>query len=116
MNKEISVEVRQIIIKLYYESKSMGEIGEIIGKPKSSVQYIIKNYGSTGSLKSKPRSGRPKILSDLTNRNIIREVKKNPRKTAAKIGDEIRNKFNISVSDQTIRNVLRKGNYNSRFG
>lgn len=76
MSKEIALDTRKIIIKLFCEGKSMSDIGNLIGRPKSSVQYVINHYGDTGSLKSKPRSGRPKILNDTAKRSILREVKK----------------------------------------
>lgn len=114
MSKEIPLDTRRIIVKLYCEGKSMSEISKLIGRAKSSVQYVIQHHGNTGSLKSKPRSGRPKKLSDATNRTILRKVKENPHISAPKIADDIRNTLSISVSDQTIRNVLKKNNYHGR--
>lgn len=114
MSKEISLDTRKIIIKLFCEGKSMGNISKIIGRAKSSVQYVIKHHGETGLLKSKPRSGRPKILTDTTKRSIVRKIKDNPRMSAPKIADELRNNLQITVSDETVRNVLRENNYHGR--
>lgn len=114
MGKEIAIELRQLIIKHYCGVMSMRKIGEMIGKSKSSVQTVIRNYGNTGTLKVKPHSGRPNVLSDTTNRLIVRKVKENPKISAAKIGDDVRNELNIKVSNETIRNVLRKNNFHCR--
>lgn len=114
MSTEIPLETRSIIIKLYCEGKSMSEIGKIIGRAKSSVQYIIKHHGETGMLKSKARSGRPKILTDAAKRLLVRKVKRNPMISAPKIADELRNDLQIALCDQTVRNVLRENNYHGR--
>lgn len=114
MNKELSIDTRKIIIKLYCEGKSMREIGEVIGRSKSTVQYVIEHYANSGTLKSNPRTGRPKKLNETTKRFIVLKVKENPRISAPKIGDEVRNNLKIDVCDETIRNVLRESKYNGR--
>ena len=66
---EISAAERNIILKLFLENKSYREIGNIIGRSHSSVQKVIYNYTSTGSILSKPRSGRPCRLTKRKTEN-----------------------------------------------
>lgn len=114
MGKEIDLGTRKIIIKLYCEGKSMSEVGKTVGKSKSSVQYVINHYGETGTIKNKPRSGRPKLLSDNTKRYIVRKIKANPKLSAPKIVDELSLNLSVNVSNSTVRNVLRENNYHGR--
>ena len=46
------------------------------------VKAIWAKYRQTGTVKDKPRSGRPKITNARTDRRIVREHKKNPYLTA----------------------------------
>lgn len=112
--KEIPTDTRRIIVKLFCEGKSLGKIGKIVGHSKSSVQYIVKMHGETGGLKSKPRSGRPTLINEISKRSIVRKVKENPKISAPKIANELQRELSISVSDETIRNVLRKNGYHGR--
>ena len=83
--KEISLSERKIIIKLWKDGESFRKIGQTIGRTYSSVQRVVNNFKKTGILTSKPRSGRPKILSAREERKIINMVKVNPRITSTKI-------------------------------
>lgn len=112
--KEIPLEVRKIILKLYLEHKTYREIGELIGKSHSSVYKIIKKYINTGDLPPKPRSGRPKMLSSRQERSIVSKIKANPHLSAPKIAAALENTENVSVSTQTVRNTLKHAGYHGR--
>lgn len=112
--KEISMEIRKLIIKLYLEKKSLREIGRIVGKTHSSVQNIINFHNSNGNVQKKPRSGRPKKISEREERYILNAIKADPKKSAPKIRDELLQGTATSVNPQTIRNVLHKAGYNGR--
>lgn len=58
--RELSVDVRKLIVKLYGEGNSMEEVTNIVKKSKSTVQYTIEHYGQTGTVNNTFRSGRPK--------------------------------------------------------
>uniref|UniRef100_A0A0K8UV17 Transposable element Tc1 transposase n=1 Tax=Bactrocera latifrons TaxID=174628 RepID=A0A0K8UV17_BACLA len=112
--KEIHLEVRKLIIKLYLENKSLREIGKVVGKSHSSVQTIIKSYINTGNLHSKPRSGRPKILTPREERNIVTVVSANPIISAVKLTQDIYDSTQKKISPQTVRNVLYSAGYHGR--
>lgn len=112
--KEISVSERKIIIKLWKEGKSFRKIGQTIGRTYSSIQRVINNFKETGILTSKPRSGRPKILSVREERSIINMAKVNPRITSSKIIGNVKQMFKKSICAETARKILRKAGYHGR--
>lgn len=112
--RELSVDMRTLIVKLYAEGNSMQKVANIVKKPKSTVQYTIEHYGNTGTVKNIPRSGRPKILNDRHERHILREIKKTPKNSATKIAKDLENELNVKCSAETVRNVLRRHNYHAR--
>lgn len=112
--KEISVDERKIIMKLFVEGKSLRDIGQTVGRAHSSIQRVISNYTSTGSIISKSRTGRPPLLTKRENKRIIQLVRLNPRITAYQVKLEVEERFSKSVSDDTIRRIIKKAGYHSR--
>lgn len=111
---ELSLDIRKLILKHRNEGKTLREIGNIIGKPHSTVQRVLDNFKTTGNLLSKRRTGRPKILTPREERIIINKVKLNPKVNAPTIAADIGTSENKKVSPETIRNVLRRANYHGR--
>lgn len=112
--KEISVDVRELIIKYQSEGKSLREIGRLVGKSHATVQTVLKNYKTNGSLSSKQRSGRPKIFTPREEVLIERKIKKDPKLTASEIAAELLEETGKSCEANTIRRVLKRKGYHSR--
>lgn len=111
--KEISADERNIILKLRKEGKTYREIGQIVGRSHSSVQYVVESFNSTGSILSKSRSGRPRKLTEREERTILQAVKRNPRITASKISENIKNSFDKDVHEDTVRKIIKRNGYRS---
>ena len=73
--KEISVDIRNLIVKLRNEGKSYNQISKTVCKSRSTVQTVIKNVTVNGSVLNKRRTGRPKLLNDRDVRSVLRKVK-----------------------------------------
>lgn len=112
--KETTIEERQIVMNLYSDVKSEREIAKIVSRPRSTVNSIIKHFKTTGTVLNKIRSGRPPKVNDRLRNAIIREVKKDPRVSAPKIATNVAESVNVSITPQTIRNVLHKDGYHGR--
>lgn len=112
--KEVSAGERKIILKLRKEGKSFREIGKMIGRTHSSVQYVVEAFKKTKSIVPKPRSGRPSILTVREKRTILQSVKANPRLTASKICENIKNLFDKDLHEDTVRKFLKKDGYHAR--
>lgn len=112
--KEICADERGIILKLRNEGKSLREIAKTMGRSHSSIQYVIKNFQSTGSILSKARTGRPSKLTEREKRTILASVKENPRITASKISENLRESFSKHIHEDTVRKILKKNDYHGR--
>jgi transposase len=93
------------IIALKEEGLSYRAISFRLGIPKTTVADTWNRYKTTSSIKDRPRSGRPAILTDREERNAIRIL--NQVGTAAAVGCKFRQEGR-DISDQTIRRAFRK--------
>ncbi|GFV63592.1 hypothetical protein TNCV_2195661 [Trichonephila clavipes] len=73
--KELSKDLKNVIIKLYKESKSQRQIAKIIGKSPGTVQKIIEKFQAEGNTLNKARTGRPLSFTDRERRIIVGNVK-----------------------------------------
>lgn len=112
--KEISVDVRNLVIKHRKEKKSYGEISKILNLSRATVQTIVKNFENSGYTEDKPRSGRPMKLSRRDVSFIIREVDKNPKVTAPKLAEHIANISQKSIHPRTIQRTLKDNGFRRR--
>lgn len=112
--KEISVDIRNLIIKLRQEKKSYSEIAKIVTKKRSTVQSIIKKFESFGTVLNKRRSGRPRILNDRDIRTLMKNMKKNPMKSAPELAAELAFDLKKNVHPENVRRILRKHGFHAR--
>ena len=112
--KETTCEVRELVIKLHNKTHSLRSISRTIGRPVSTVQGIIDRYGINRTVDNKKRSGRPSVLSERNERQILREVKINPKISARKIATKLIDTTNTLVSKETVRRHLNKQGYYGR--
>lgn len=113
--KQLTIEVRQLIIRLNGEGNSVREIAKIIGKPKSTIHDIIKRYQNEFRLQYKSREGQGKKLTVREERRIVSEVNKNPFKSAKDLKVELEKTTGKDVCVNTIRNVLYKNDFHGRI-
>ncbi|GBN23761.1 Transposable element Tcb1 transposase [Araneus ventricosus] len=83
-NKDISVDVRNLVINHRKNGKSV-RIGQILKLSNSTVFNIIRRFKKTNSVENKQRSGRPRTFSEREERWIVRHVHINPRTSAVKL-------------------------------
>lgn len=112
--KELSKDLRIRIIKRYKAGNGYKKIAKAFGVPVSTVQTLINKWKSTGSVKPKPRTGRPKKLSDTAVRKIIRETHKNPQTTSSDLQATLQ-EAGVQVSTSTIRRHLNRGGLHGRI-
>ena len=102
----VAEEIRSLIVRLWKEGKSQRNIGEIVKKPRSIVQSIIKKYQTTEKIADTPRTGRPNKIQVLHRLAILRRVIQNPKISAPKLAGMLQNDY--------IRITLRRAGYNGR--
>lgn len=113
--KQTSVETRNMIIKLYREGRSVPDIIDIVEVPRSTVYEIIKRFRENNQVANKSRIGQGKILNEYEERRIVREVKINPFITANELKNMVKTDMKKEVCAETVRNVLRKNDFNGRI-
>ena len=83
--KELSLSVKQAIIRLKNQNKQIREIAKTLGVAKSTVWNILKKKERTGKLSNTKRPGRPQKTTVVDDRIIFSLVKKNPFTTVGQI-------------------------------
>ncbi|KAG9336831.1 hypothetical protein JZ751_003179 [Albula glossodonta] len=111
--KELSTDLREKVVELYTTGKGYKKISKVLLMSVSSVQTVINKWKIGGSVKTKPRSGRPTKISATTARKIVRDAKKNPQITSAEKQDSLKTSC-VAVSRCTIRRHLKKNGLHGR--
>ena len=106
---ELSEFERGIIIGGYKFGHSEREIEEITGHPKSTVHDTIERYLETGGGISRPRSGRPEILTQRDKRHLYRIARSNRQQSARQVLDNFVKSSGTAVSLSTVRRALYDG-------
>ncbi|GFT82662.1 transposable element Tc1 transposase [Trichonephila clavipes] len=112
--KEISLDMRKHITELHKEGNSFREIGKNLKLSFTTVGYIVKKYLETGSVENKPRPGGPSKLTSRAKRMIVRSATNKPMKSAQNTANDPLPLCNVSVSAQTVRNVLQSAGLKAR--
>jgi transposase len=112
--KDLSVDIRNLVINHRKKGKSLGEIAKIVNKCRATIQKIINNYKRRGNTKTAHRSGRPCVMSNIEVRKIVRNVKANPKSSAVKIAQDLSRERGKPVSSSTVRRALNKNGLHGR--
>ncbi|GFU54049.1 transposable element Tc1 transposase [Trichonephila clavipes] len=78
------------------------------------VQKIIGRFKSDGLIENKSGRGRKSILSDVAKKKVLKDIKIDPKLSAVKLAAETSRIMGRSVSNETVRNVIRHAGYSSR--
>lgn len=112
--KHTDISLRNLIIKLHFEGKSLREIGKIVEKTHTTIQSIINKQKTHGTVENLPGRGRKKILSVQTQRYIVRKIKENPKASIPKLTEEVTKIIGKPLSADTVRRTLKSEGYNGR--
>ncbi|GIY91199.1 hypothetical protein CDAR_444371 [Caerostris darwini] len=90
-SKETSVSERELILKLCKNGKSYNKISDLVGRPRSTVQSIIKKFAATVKVQNCSRTGRPCLLTSSDRQFLVRSLKKDPETSAPTLTSELKN-------------------------
>ena len=83
---ELSVDIREWIIKSYEENKNISELSRIFGIPKTTIGSVIKKFNQTGSIENRSERGRNKLFPVRNSTELSRVlVKQNRRRSLGDI-------------------------------
>lgn len=102
---EIPILIRELIVKLREEGKSLREIAGIVKKSHSTIQYIINRYKETKSFEDRKRSNRPQKLEVDHKRAILRTIRIELKTSAPKL-TMVETDYGVKVVPETIRIIL----------
>ncbi|GFW92933.1 hypothetical protein TNCV_3495661 [Trichonephila clavipes] len=114
--KGVSSEVNLVIVVKIYEAYllliSLLNQRDIDNRKRSINKQMTASL--TGSAENKPRPGSPSKLTSRAKRMIVRSVTSKPMTSAQNIANELLSSCNVSVSAQTVRNVLHSAGLKER--
>lgn len=115
MNRQVICEFnRAKIVTLVEEGHTQADVAARVGVNQSDVSRIVKKFRETNSVHDRPKSGRPRITTDVQDRFITLTARRNRTATAPAIRRDFQHAHNIVICDQTIRNRLHVANLFTR--
>uniref|UniRef100_A0A8C5P8K5 Transposase n=1 Tax=Leptobrachium leishanense TaxID=445787 RepID=A0A8C5P8K5_9ANUR len=109
-SKELSLSVKQAIIRLKKQNKPIREIARTLGVAKTTVWNTLKKKERTGELSNTNRPGRPGKTTVVDDRIILSLVKKTPFTTVGQIKNTPQ-EVGVCVSKSTIKRRLHQSEY-----
>lgn len=104
--KNVTEGVKTAIIKAVEAKTPYSTISKQFGVSKSTIAYIMKLFRETGDVLRRPVSGRPRKTTEKEDRMLIRLSKADPRKNAVELNTEMRNKYNVLLSQNNVHEML----------
>ncbi|XP_062849709.1 zinc finger protein 43-like [Trichomycterus rosablanca] len=109
-SKEIPIDMKQTVVDLRSQKKSIREIAKATDMSRSTVASIIRKQIQTGDVMNRKRSGRPKKTTPEDDQIIMSIMTKNPRSSIRQIRLELMG-VGREVSTTTIRRKLHSLNH-----
>lgn len=115
--KHCSPEKRKLIFQLYEVNKSPTEIAQMLKCSRNMVYNAIRLSATdkkylTENKERKPKSRKTTILIDRT---IVRKSKLDPFKSSRQINKEIKEEFDVVLSNRSVRRRLNEANLFGRI-
>ena len=104
--KEVSDEIKKLIIKAVGKKMTYKKISELYNVSKPGICHIIKRFCQHKTIESKPRSGRPKVTTEKADRLLVRFCKNNPRMTAVELNSIMHQFHGTNCSIDTTKHRL----------
>ena len=82
-------DVRNMIVGMRKAGLTLSRIGDIVGRPKSTISRVLKKYYECSSIKLAKKPGRPHKLSDEGRRRLMIDLSSNRRAPLAKLCENI---------------------------
>ncbi|KAG2458785.1 TCB1 transposase, partial [Polypterus senegalus] len=109
-SKELSMQMKEAILKLQKQKKPTRKIATILRVAKFTVWYILRKKASTGELSNTKRPGCPRKTTVVDDHRIISMGKRNPFTTANQVNNTPQG-VGVSISKSTIKRRLYVSKY-----
>lgn len=114
MPKQTTESIRSQVVGMWRGKLRQEDIASALSISQSAVSKIIQKFKKTGSVSRRKGSGRHRLTTARTDRHLIRMIKKERKRTATSIQNEVTQLIDHPVSRQTINLRLIRGDYRAR--
>lgn len=104
---------RELVLQMHERGNSYSEISAVLGISRSTCHAIVRRFTMRGHLRDAPSQGRPRILDERGDREVVRLLNAPSNGTAAAVGREMRSQ-GLDLSDDTIRRCLQRQGLRAR--
>ena len=81
----------------------------------TTARVIIKRFQQSGSLKDKPRSGRPRCCTTIDDSVLLRQCRTNAKKTDPELKRQRSEQVRVQCTTRTVRGRLLNYGFKSRI-
>jgi transposase len=104
---------RELVLQMHERRNLYSEISAVLGISRSTCHAIVQRFTMRGHLRDTPSRGRPRILDERDDREVIRLLNAPSNGIAATVGREMRSQ-GLDLSDDTVRRCLRRQGLRAR--
>ena len=106
--KQHPTELKKLVVTKHRAGLGYKKISKLLSVPISTVRNIIKTWKMRKSVKSAPKPGRPRKVSNRLRSKLVREAKANPSVTLTELKQSAA-EVGVEVSQSTVSRVLHSG-------
>lgn len=99
--------VKESVVALVQKGNSFQKVADMLNMSKTTVHRVHRNFCKRGTVKTAPKTGRKKSLSDRDGRKILQQVKANRKTPLTDVTDNFNNNENRNVSKKTVWRFLK---------
>lgn len=104
---ELSEDLKMKLIDAYKSGKGYKKISNHFGFSVSTIRNVIKKWKLRGTVEVKPRSGRPRKITEKTANLLGRKAKENPHMTVKDLQEGLAD-TGVMVHLSTVKRCLKK--------
>jgi transposase len=111
---ELSDFERGLVIGCHISKKSVRDTATLLKLPQSAVGNVIVRWKREGTTTTKPRLGRPRLMTDRDRRALKKVIRETRPTSSETIAREFRSATNCPASTMTVRRELRGTGFHGR--
>jgi transposase len=100
-----SVNQHRVVLEMHGRGNSYYEISTVLGIPCSTCNDIVQRFGERGDLRNRHSHGRPRILNERGDREVVRMLNDPFNGIAAAVDRELQFQ-GLDLNDDTVRRSL----------
>ena len=111
---EYPVVFRERVLQCLKDGRTQAQVARDFKIPRQLVSFWNKKKLETGTLKTSPRTGRPKVTTERQDRMISMMSKADPKRTASDINKNLAEYHNLKIHTSTVKRRLAEAGLHGR--